>query len=84
MVKGGGLKIRCVMLRGFESHLNYHALEKAFQIIFPNGSITTAFIVRHLVRLAQLAEHRSYEPKVGSSILPVNIWSSLWSKISPL
>lgn len=26
VVKGGGLKIRCVMLRGFEPHLNYHAL----------------------------------------------------------
>ena len=26
------------------------------------------------VRLAQMVEHRSYEPKVESSILSVNIW----------
>ena len=34
------------------------------------------FMVRLSVRLAQLAEHRSYEPKVGSSILPVNTFGA--------
>ena len=28
VVKGGGLKIRCVMLRGFEPHLNYSRFGK--------------------------------------------------------
>jgi hypothetical protein len=64
VVKGGGLKIRCVMLRGFESHLNYHRLGKgggqSFWWIFPSGPTTTAFMVRLSVRLIQRLEYLSY------------------------
>ena len=38
--------------------------------------------LNYLVRLAQLVEHRSYEPKVASSILAVNIWSERYSSRS--
>ena len=40
----------------------------------------SAFVVRIFVRLAQpWLEHQSYELRVGSSNLPMDIWSSSWS-----
>ena len=73
VVKGGGLKIRCVMLRGFEPHLNYHALGKAFQTIFPSGSTTTSFMVRFFAPLFQWLECASYT-YLSERATPVRFW----------
>lgn len=55
-----------------------HGAKNKTNVGFSNA---TAFMVRLFVRLIQLAEYSSYERKVESSILSVNIWSSLWSEV---
>ena len=74
-VKGGRLKICCVSFVGSNPTSTIPPLKRWSQI----AEYLAQPFLKVYVRLAQLAEHRSYEPKVGSSILPVNIWSRLWS-----
>ena len=77
-----------------KTQLNYHWCSSVAERMTFNhvvrGSIPLIskgfylFLKKIVVRLAQSVEHRSYEPKVGSSILPANNWSSLWSIASYL
>ena len=80
-VKGGRLKICCICFVGSNpTSTIFTFCQKVEPIrlasIFRLVATITAFIVRPFVRLAQSAEHRSYEPKVGSSILPANTFGA--------
>ena len=53
------------------------------------GSLNRRRVLLHFsssgfVRLAQSAEHRSYEPKVGSSILPANTFGAACGAFIPM
>ena len=89
VVKGGRLKICCVCFVGSNPT---STISTFFQKVEPSRlasiprlvATITAFIVRSFVRLAQSAEHRSYEPKVGSSILPANTFGAACGAINPM